>query len=221
MITGYIAAALLLLTAAKFITKRLPFRKADAFFRSIHKVCGAALTGVLIIHVATVFGLLRQRPVGVLISGIALAVSVILAVASRALKPAKKRLAAHRAATALACVCLAAHIALGLGGFAAYQSAVAAIRYDDIAVSRIADGDYVGEYDVGYIYAKVDVSVENGTIKRIDILEHRNERGGPAESITDAIIAKQSLQVDAVSGATNSSRVIKKAVENALEQGIR
>ena len=50
----------------------------------------------------------------------------------------------------------------------------------------------------------------------IDILEHKNGRGSPAEVVTDRIIEKQKIDVDAISGATNSSIVIKKAVENAL-----
>lgn len=35
--------------------------------------------------------------------------------------------------------------------------------------------------------------------------------------ITDLIIKEQSLKVDAVSSATNSSKVILKAIENAFE----
>lgn len=34
--------------------------------------------------------------------------------------------------------------------------------------------------------------------------------------VADRIIAEQKIEVDAVSGATNSSTVIKKAVENAI-----
>jgi uncharacterized protein with FMN-binding domain len=48
-------------------------------------------------------------------------------------------------------------------------------------------------------------------------LEHRHERGKTAEVITDSIIDEQKIDVDAISGATNSSTVIKKAVENALK----
>ena len=68
-----------------------------------------------------------------------------------------------------------------------------------------------------FVYAKVEVTVQNGVITNIDILEHKNERGKAAEIVTDRIIAEQKTDVDAVSGATNSSTVIKKAVENALQ----
>lgn len=53
-------------------------------------------------------------------------------------------------------------------------------------------------------------------IIKITILEHDNGRGEAAEAITDSIIREQKIDVDAVSSATSSSVVIKKAVENAL-----
>ena len=49
-------------------------------------------------------------------------------------------------------------------------------------------------------------------------MEHRNERGKAAEVIVGNVVATQEINVDAVSGATNSSNVIKKAIENAITQ---
>ena len=68
-----------------------------------------------------------------------------------------------------------------------------------------------------FIYAKVEVTVENGKVVSINILEHKHERGKTAETVIDKIISEQKIDVDAISGATNSSTVIKKAVENALK----
>ena len=42
------------------------------------------------------------------------------------------------------------------------------------------------------------------------------DKGKPAKAIVPKIVDAQSLEVDAVAGATNSSKVIKKAIENAL-----
>lgn len=98
-----------------------------------------------------------------------------------------------------------------------YKRAVRETVIGEPDISDIADGTYVGEYDVGFIYAKVEVSVRDGEISGIEILEHRNGRGEAAEAVVDRIIDGQRLDVDAVSGATNSSTVIKKAVENALK----
>jgi uncharacterized protein with FMN-binding domain len=97
-----------------------------------------------------------------------------------------------------------------------YKNKVAAISIEDIDISSVPDGSYFGEYDVDYIYAKVEVIVQDGTITNIHLIKHKNGEGKPAEQIIDTIMQKQSLQVDAISGATNSSQVIKKAIENAL-----
>ena len=106
---------------------------------------------------------------------------------------------------------------LYLKSVADYKKAVKETTFEDIHISDIPDGVYVGEYDVDFIYAKVEVTVQNGEITNINILEHRNERGKTAEVITDSIVDEQKIDVDAISGATNSSTVIKKAVENALK----
>ena len=106
---------------------------------------------------------------------------------------------------------------LYLKSVADYRQAVRETTFEDINISDIPDGVYVGEYDVDFIYAKVEVAVQNGEITNINILEHRHERGKTAEVITDSIVDEQKIDVDAISGATNSSTVIKKAVENALK----
>ena len=106
---------------------------------------------------------------------------------------------------------------LYLKSVADYRQAVRETIFEDINISDIPDGVYVGEYDVDFIYAKVEVAVQNGEITNINILEHRHERGKTAEVIADSIVDEQKIDVDAISGATNSSTVIKKAVENALK----
>ena len=106
---------------------------------------------------------------------------------------------------------------LYLKSVADYKKAVKETTFEDIHISDIPDGVYVGEYDVDFIYAKVEVTVQNGEITNINILEYRHERGKTAEVITDSIVDEQKIDVDAISGATNSSTVIKKAVENALK----
>ena len=85
--------------------------------------------------------------------------------------------------------------------------------------ARLKDGTYEGSYRGGPNKASVQVTVKNNAIVAIDILEHQAWRGKKAEAaIVERIIAHQSTQVDAVSGATNSSRVIMNAVQNAIEK---
>ena len=97
-----------------------------------------------------------------------------------------------------------------------YQRKVKEIAFSQVDVSLLADGEYLGESDVGFISAKVRVVVKDGKILAIDLLGHKNERGKEAEKITVEMVKKQTTAVDAVSGATNSAKVIRKAVENAL-----
>ncbi len=97
-----------------------------------------------------------------------------------------------------------------------YKRAVNAISIEELDLSKIPDGIYYGEYDVGFIYAKVEVVLNDGKIAKITILEHKNDRGASAEVIVENIVAQQRLDVDAVSGATNSSAVLKRAVMDAL-----
>ena len=110
--------------------------------------------------------------------------------------------------------------AVYLKNVADYKRAIGETTFDEIDIADVSDGIYIGEYDVNFIYAKVEVTVEDGEIVSINILEHRHERGKAAETVIEKIIEEQKIDVDAISGATNSSTVIKKAVENALKGGL-
>lgn len=101
---------------------------------------------------------------------------------------------------------------------AKYQQAVDETTIIDVDLSEISDGNYEGSYDVDMISATVQVEVENHEIKNIELIEHNNDRGEKAESIVNDIINQQKIKVDTVTGATNSSKVIQKAVQNALLQ---
>ena len=91
-----------------------------------------------------------------------------------------------------------------------------ALSFEEIDSGQLQDGEYLGNYEIFPVKVSVKTWVKNGEITQIDLLEHFNGKGAPAEKIVDDIIEKQSLQVDAVSGATVSSVAIKKAVEDSL-----
>lgn len=91
------------------------------------------------------------------------------------------------------------------------------IGIQDIDLSKIEDGNYEGSYESFPVSVEVNVEVKNHEIIDIKILKHVNGQGGPAEKITEHIIEAQSLKVDAIAGATYSSMVIIKAVEDALK----
>lgn len=121
----------------------------------------------------------------------------------------------------LAGLLLLAGAALGwkaYGPVRAYTEKVARIEIADVDFASVGDGTYVGSEDTGLVAADVRVTVEGGVVTAIDLLRHENGRGEKAESVVDSVLAAQSLQVDAVSGATGSSKVILKAIERALKK---
>lgn len=91
-----------------------------------------------------------------------------------------------------------------------------ALPVEKIDFSQIQDGQYHGDYKIFPVKVSVETKIQNGKIKQINLVEHFNGMGTPAEKIVDNIIEKQSLQVDSISGATVSSIAIKKAVEDSL-----
>ncbi len=85
--------------------------------------------------------------------------------------------------------------------------------------TKLADGIYEGSYRGGPNKALVRVAIKDNEIVNIEIIEHQAWKGKKAELlIVERIITSQSTKVDAVSGATNSSRVIMNAVQNAIEK---
>ena len=98
-----------------------------------------------------------------------------------------------------------------------YKKTVKDIKISSVDLSKISDGKYTGSCDALYVAAEVSVTVKNHKITNIILLKHKTERGKQAEIITDKVMKVQSLQVDTISGATNSSKVILKSIENALD----
>jgi len=103
-----------------------------------------------------------------------------------------------------------------LGCSTAYKNMTA--NMPDLEIKT--DGIYRGKYDLSGTPVNVvlDVTVQNHKITKIDIVKHFcSPIGKKAEKIIDRIIEVQNLDVDAVSGATGSSKAIIKAVENAIQ----
>ena len=83
----------------------------------------------------------------------------------------------------------------------------------------LRDGSYQGQAESFPGRARVEITIQGGRLTQIRLLEHRYGLGGQAGLIIpDRIVQVQSTDVDAVSGATGSSIIIMKAVQNALEQ---
>lgn len=97
-----------------------------------------------------------------------------------------------------------------------FNREIAAIHISKVDLSRIPDGEYIGRSESVWVKATVKVVVKKHVITDIRILQHENGHGKPAEKILKLVKAKQSLNVQAVTGATASSKIILQALERAL-----
>ncbi len=87
----------------------------------------------------------------------------------------------------------------------------------DVDLSSANDGIYsVLPIKFIPIDVEVQVTVKNHTITNILLVKHFNGQGSAAEVLPSQILKVQSLKVDAIAGATYSSKVIVKAIQTAL-----
>ncbi len=217
IVLGYLCVICFLLLSMKAITKRCHFVKLDQILMKMHKPLSAAMLILVALHVVFVIPVVANRSLFVNISGISMVVVLLLLIfLCHTIKQKEKKMWWHRAMTIVGAVLMVGHMATYFMDFADYQQKVNGIEIEELDLSKIEDGIYEGEYDAGYIYAKVRVEVQDGRIQSVTLLEHRHERGEAAEVILNDVVEQQKIDVDAVSGATNSSKVMKKAIENAI-----
>jgi len=89
------------------------------------------------------------------------------------------------------------------------------VTVNGIDLSDIPDGRYVGEYDFKRWSNTVIVHVED---KRIIAIEAEDELAGiDSSELFRHVIKAQNTTVDAMTGATVTSKAYLKAIENALE----
>ncbi|WP_071392986.1 FMN-binding protein [Bacillus tuaregi] len=87
--------------------------------------------------------------------------------------------------------------------------------------SEWADGDYEGRAEGMHGDLVVNVSIEEGKISKVDIVEHAESPGvsdGAIEQVPQSIVEQQSTEVDTVTGATSTSNTIITAVNDALSK---
>ena len=103
------------------------------------------------------------------------------------------------------------------------QAAVRKMTINEVHLSAMNDGTYPGDFTYGGFTYKVEVVVRDRRIELINILHDRGDSdyARKAEGVIDRVIKAQSLQVDAVTGATTTSKALLKAIENALTAGKR
>ncbi len=205
----------------KYVARKKGLRKVDHLLRKCHIPLGIIILAVLAVHIQMTYAVWEARDILVIISGVVVTVGIIVMPVSYLLRKRLKKnwIRVHRSIALVISVGLIFHIVTYYVDFISYKNEVSVIEVSGGDLNKIEDGSYEGEYDVGYIKASVRVKVKSHQIMSVKLLEHRTERGKKAEKITKDMVERQSTKVDVVSGATNSSLVIEKAVETALLKG--
>lgn len=113
-------------------------------------------------------------------------------------------------------------IVIGLAGVVAYKwieynfNQLAKSEVTSLQLSSVSDGEYKGTYQSFPIDVEVNVTVVDHKITSIDLIKHVTGQGQSAEGILDEVVKQNSIDVDVISGATYSSKVILQAISNAL-----
>lgn len=92
-------------------------------------------------------------------------------------------------------------------------------RLDEVEItdlSEVEDGTYEGTEETDLVKVTVVVTVRDHRITDIQLTRHENGKGTPAEAMIPEMIRQNTSEVDAITGATMSSKTIKAAVRNAL-----
>jgi uncharacterized protein with FMN-binding domain len=112
--------------------------------------------------------------------------------------------------------CIAAVV---LSGGCSFVQKIEQLTIDDVDIASVKDGEYTGSVRILPVTAKVRVTVKDGAVTDIELLRHFHGPDHGAEQILGRVMGAQSLAVDAVSGSTYSSKVVLKAIEQALKKG--
>lgn len=153
----------------------------------------------------------------------------------------------HRGLTSVFIIALVVHI-VTVGGFvgveyvaqnvlgdfkgqhvSARENKESIVDMEDVEVNNnrgkeYIDGVYHGEADGYRPGLQVAVTIENGLIANVEVVNHNEHKerfyGPPIEQIPEAIVEAQSIDVDSVSGSTYTSQGIKNAVDKALKDAL-
>jgi uncharacterized protein with FMN-binding domain len=117
-------------------------------------------------------------------------------------------------------------LVLVIGGFIFFQVTVRKMNEEvsrefenmpQIDLSVISDGVYSAKWGSFPVIADLEVVVAGGRIEKINMKKMESGKGYEGLETIDRIIQNQKVKVDAVTGATASSKVIMITTAKALE----
>jgi uncharacterized protein with FMN-binding domain len=91
-----------------------------------------------------------------------------------------------------------------------------------VDLSTARDGTYRGSYSYGSFTYVVQTTVKSRHIETITVIKNRNTLyARKAEGVIPRVLEAQSPDVDAVTGATTTSKALLKAIENSLRDATK
>ncbi|MGN0321248.1 MAG: FMN-binding protein [Lachnospira sp.] len=233
-------------TSLKYIARISKSVRINKIFHHIHIPAGIAMVCIGLLHGLVAGNApwteLKDVHIGTILLSLnwgtaCLVVSVLLGISYLLRKILKKNwMRIHRILTVVLLVLIVVHIidvGIQLPSRILHKNTATGAENVNVNISQdiygvqfsgaqLKDGVYEGSAQGYKSTIKVSVTVENGAVTDIRILEENDtpEYFKRAEGITEDIIGSQSLNVDAVSGATYSSVGIINAVNNALEAAV-
>ncbi len=124
-------------------------------------------------------------------------------------------------------------VILGFTGYAVYKQSLNTTPVKTTqslvqtqAVGPYKNGKYTGDVaDALYGSVQVEIIITNGQIAKVNFLQYPDDRHTSIEINTEAMpileqetISAQDANVEAVSGATQTSRAFKESLQTALDQ---
>jgi uncharacterized protein with FMN-binding domain len=108
-------------------------------------------------------------------------------------------------------------VLVGLMAVASFagMGAVRRAVVNEVDLTKVADGSYKGAFGAGRFQFAVTVSVKDHRIEAVDLVD-ASKATDMTRAISAAIVEKQKVALDAVSGASLTTRAFTKAVQNAL-----
>lgn len=111
-----------------------------------------------------------------------------------------------------------------MGGFVAwafsYHKKLKAEPVKTVDLSKVKDGKYEGAWDAKMWTMPVEVTVKDHKMTDLKIVRENFKVPGNIQEYMDRIVKEQTVEVDAIAGATITTKTIRKSIELALEKGV-
>lgn len=101
-----------------------------------------------------------------------------------------------------------------------YYKEAAKLPFYNVQVEDVLDGTYRGKIYTKFIHVQLDVTVTDGKLTKIDIVENEGAYGKKVAPILDEMIVQNTSVVPAVKGEELASIAFVACLDDALRKGL-